>query len=386
MASSAPKTAVIFLTGSLRLGGTERNILHLATGLDPRRFAVEVWSDYEGEPVQQEIRARGIPCTALKGAHSLGRPLVERVFRHNLPYQRRLYGMLRERREAVVHAFGFPMIYHAVLLGRLAGCRRVVYAVQDWDVWKRSGVYSGLDRLCSRLAACAVADGDGARRLAIRRQGMAPERIATIYDGVDVDGLRPTRTIEETRRSMGLTPDRTTVGMIARLDVRKKGQDVFLRAIERIGPACGAQFVIIGDGPDRRQIEEMASRLPDSIRPALPGARSDLADALAALDVLVIPSRWESVPKILMEGMWLHRPVIATDVGDIPEILDPTCGVLTKANDADGLARAMAALIPDAPLRERLGAAAHERIECRGLTLAGSIAKYVELYETLARN
>lgn len=380
------RTPIIFLTGSLRLGGTERNILHLATGLDPRRFAVEVWSDYEGEPIQQELRARGIPCAALKGAHSLGRPLVERVFRHNLPYQRRLYGLLRDRRDAVIHAFGFPMIYYAVILGRLAGCRRIVYAVQDWDVWKRSGIYSALDRLCSRLAARAVADGEGARRLAMHRQGMSPDRIATIYDGVDVDGLRPTRPVEETRRSMGLAPDRLTVGMIARLDVRKKGQDLFLRAVEKLGPACPAQFAIIGDGPDRRLIKDMASRLPPSIRPVLPGTRSDLADALAALDVLVIPSRWESVPKILMEGMWLRRPVIAAEVGDIPEILDPTCGLLTKPNDPDALARAMAALIADASLRARLGLAAHDRIESRGLTLSDSVSKYADLYESLLRS
>lgn len=377
---------IIMLTGSLRLGGTERNILHLATGLDRSRFDVEVWSDYEGEPIQQELRARGILCRSLKGAPSLGRPLVERVLRHNLPCQRRLYSMLHERREAVVHAFGFPMIYYAVILGRLAGCRRIVYAVQDWDLWKRSGVYSALDRLCSRLATRAVADGEGARRLAMQRQGMSPKRIVTIYDGVDVDGLRPTRSVEETRRSMGLAPDRVTVGMIARLDVRKKGQDVFLRAVERLGPDCRAQFAVIGDGPDRGQVEALASRLPPGCRPALPGERSDLADALAALDVLVIPSRWESVPKILMEGMWLRRPVIAAEVGDIPEILDAACGVLFRRDDAEALARAMQALIADARLRERLGAAAHERIAGRGLTLAGSVLNYISLYESLYRS
>ena len=386
MALSRRRIPLIFLTGSLRLGGTERNILHLATGLDRSRFEVEVWSDYEGEPLQHELRARGVPCRALKGAHSLGRPLIERLFRHNLPYQRRLYSLLRERPDAVLHAFGFPMIYYAVILGRLAGCRRIVYAVQDWDVWKRSGLYCGLDRLCSRLAARAVADGEGARRLAVRRQGMSPHRIVTIYDGVDTHGLRPTRPVADTRRSMGLDPHRLTIGMIARLDLRKKGQDLFLRALERLGPACPAQFAVIGDGPDRRQIEDMASRLPPPLRPALPGARPDLADALAALDILVIPSRWESVPKVLMEGMWLHRPVIAAEVGDIPEVLDATCGLLTKPGDPDALARAMASLIADAPLRVRLAAAAHHRIESRRLTLTDSIARYADLYESLLRS
>ncbi|MGB9409161.1 MAG: glycosyltransferase, partial [Terracidiphilus sp.] len=153
------RTRVLFLTGSLNLGGTERNILHLATRLNPERFRVEVWSDYEGEPVQAQLRARGIQCRALKPGPSLGRPLLTRLFRYNLPYQWRLFRLLRANRESVVHAFGFPMAYYAALIGRLAGCRRIVFAVQDWDVWKRSGVYAALDRVCSRLAKRVVADG-----------------------------------------------------------------------------------------------------------------------------------------------------------------------------------------------------------------------------------
>jgi len=380
------RTEVIFLTGSLRLGGTERNILHLATALDRSRFDVEVWSDYEGEPIQQELRGRGIPCRSLKGAPSLGQPLWSRALRRNLPYQWHLRQMLSHRRRAVIHAFGFPMIYYAVILGRLAGCRRIVYAVQDWDVWKRSGLYSGLDRLCSRLAAHAVADGEGARRLAVRRQGMASERISTIYDGVNAEELHPARTVSETRRSLGLAPDRVTVGVIARLDIRKKGQDVFLRAIERLGPGAGAQFVLIGDGPDRARIEALAARLPAAIRPTLAGSRTDLADVLNALDVLAIPSRWESVPKVLLEGMWLRRAVIASRTGDIPEILDSGCGLLTPPGNAAALAQGIEALIANAVLRERLGEAARERIESRGLTLAGSIGRYAALYEALAQS
>lgn len=103
---------VHFFTGSLNLGGTERNILHLATRLDPQRFEAHVWSDYEGEPIQRELRAKRIPCTALKAGHSMGKPLIARVLRHNLPYQRRLLGVLRSCRGGVVHAFGFPTAYY----------------------------------------------------------------------------------------------------------------------------------------------------------------------------------------------------------------------------------------------------------------------------------
>lgn len=373
-----------FFTGSLNLGGTERNILHLATGLDPNRFTVQVWSDYEGEPIQAELRARKIPCQALKDGHSLGKPFLQRALRHNLPYQRRLLRALASGRDGVIHAFGFPMAYYATLLGRLAGCRRIVFSVQDWDVWKRSGIYSLLDRACSRLAARVVADGEGARRIAVTRQGMAADRVVTIYDGVNTTELRPKREPADLRRELGLGLEKVVIGVIARLDLAKKAQDVFLDALACLaGSVPEAQFLIVGDGPDRAEVERMANDLPPDVRPVTTGFRRDLGDVLNALDALVISSRWESVPKILLEAMWLGKPVLATRVGDIAEILDDSCGMLVPPNDPAKMAAALSALIHEGDRRARLGAAAHERIFSRRLTLGDSIRRYEELYEGL---
>jgi len=375
------RARVIFITGSLRLGGTERNILHLATRLDRKRFDVQVWSDYDGEPLQGELRRRGVTCRALKGEPSVGKPFLVRLFRHNLPYQRRFLALLRAERESVIHAFGFPTAYYAVMLGRLAGCRRIIFSVQDWDVWKRSGVFSALDRICSRLARCVVADGQGARRYAAWRQGMAPRRLLTIYDGVDTDELAPSRSAEETRADLGLAPARPTVGMVARLDIKKKGHDTFIAAVPRIAEARSeAQFVIVGDGPDRASVESLAAALPEDCRPVLAGGRSDLANILDALDVFVIPSRWESVPKVLLEAMWMRRPIVATRVGDVPEILDESCGVLVEPDRPAALAEAVAGLLADPARAAALGRAAHRRIIERGLTLENSIRRYEELY------
>lgn len=377
---------IYFFTGSLNLGGTERNILHLASRLDRNRFEVRVWSDYEGEPIQAELRARGVPCFSLKTGNSIGKPLVHRVLQHNLPYQKRLFQLLGKCRGGVVHAFGFPMAYYVTLLGRLAGCRRIIFSVQDWDVWKRSGIYSMLDRSCSRLAACVIADGEGAKRVATTRQGMALDKLITIYDGVNVAELAPTRDRTELRRELGLDPDRLTIGTIARLDLAKKGQDVLLDALAGLsGKIPKAQFLIVGDGPDRDEVQARVDSLPADVRPAMAGFRNDLGDVLAALDVLVISSRWESVPKILLEAMWLGKPVLATNVGDIPEILDDTCGMLVPPDTPEEMGRALMRLVREKDLRERLGKSAHARIAERRLTLDDSIRRYEELYERLAR-
>lgn len=376
---------VLYLTGSLNLGGTERNILHLATSLDPDQFEVEVWSDYEGEPLQHELRRQGVSCRSFKGASSLGRPFLSRLLCHNLPYQWRLFRALRKTRDAIVHAMGFPMTYYAVLIAHAAGCRRIVFAVQDWDVWKTSRIYRRLDRLCSSRAGRIIADGEGARRLAISRQGMRSDRIVTIYDGVNTKEMSPVKPVAETRSELGLAPEKPTIGVIARLDLAKKGQDVFLEAIPAVAERVpDAQFVLVGDGPDRERIAELAGRLPEKNRPRLVGSRTDLADVTNALDVLVIPSRWESVPKILLEAMWLRRTVVATRVGDIEEVLDETCGILVPPDAPEAMAQAVARAASDPELRAALGGAAHQRILERGLTLDASVKRYETLYRSIA--
>jgi glycosyltransferase involved in cell wall biosynthesis len=376
------RLSVLLLTGSLSLGGTERNVLHLATRLDKARFDVRVVSDYEGEPVQEQLREAGVPCRALKGAPSLGKPLLVRLFGHNLPYQWRLFRIVRRHRRGIVHAFGFPMAYYAVLLGRLAGCRRLIFTVQDWDIWKKSWRYRWLDKLCSRLAWRVVADGEGARRLAVERQGMAADKTVTIYDGVNTDELATPRSPVEMRRELNLDPGRPVVGVIARLDVAKKGQDVFLAAIGAIHASHpGAQFILVGDGPDRNRIAAMVHDLPREARPVMTGFRSDLADVLKALDILVIPSRWESVPKILLEAMWLQRAIVATRVGDLEEVLDASSGVLIPPDAPGALAEAVCELLADTERRRAVGRRARRVLEEKGLTLATSIRRYETLYE-----
>ena len=367
--------------GSLEIGGTERNVLHLAKTLQKRGFHVEVWCNYAGQPIEHGLRKAGVPCGSLKEP-SLGRHPVVRLLRYNLPYQIRLGRILARHRDSAIMAFGFPMAYYVILLGRLVGARRLFFTVQDWDVWKRSPLYGWLDRLCSRLATAVICDGEGAKRVAVRKQGMLPSRMRTIYDGVDRAELCAARTPAQTRRDMGLSPRRLTVGVVARLDVRKKGQDTFLHALPLIRKRTRrGQFVIVGGGPDRAALEAMTAKLPADVSPVFTGSRRDLADVLHAVDILVIPSRWESVPKILLEGMWCERAIVATRVGDIEEILDEQTGVLIPPNDPQAVADAVCGLLGDPKQRRRLGANAKAVLLERGLTLDKTVLKYETLFK-----
>ena len=379
------RVRLVLLTGSLNIGGTERNVLHLASTLDPRRYDVEVWCIYRGHALEEALRRRGIRCRTFKDP-STGCGPLRRLLMHNVPFQWRLWRALRRHRPDVLHVFGFPAAYYGVLLGKLAGVRNVLFAVQDWDVWKgRSRIYRRLDGLCGRLATRIIADGAGASRVAVRRQGMPASRLKVIYDGVNIDELEPQRSREDVLAELGLDAARPVVAVIARLDVRKKGQDHFIAAIPAIAERTPeAQLLIVGGGPDEALVAELVRSIPEP-RPVLAGFREDLADILNAIDILVIPSLWESVPKILLEAMWCGAAVVATRVGDIEEVLDASCGVLIPPADPAAIAEAVSRLVVQPEERRALARKARERIESRGLTLRSSIRRYDTMYAELAR-
>ncbi len=191
---------------------------------------------------------------------------------------------------------------------------------------------------------------------------------------------------EATRAGLGISGDGPAIGVIARLDNRHKGQAVLLRATHRILDVVPqATFILVGDGADRSALELLAVQAGVADRVRFAGTRIDLGDVLAALDILVIPSlEFESVPKILLEGMATGRPIVASRVGDIPEFLEEgRTGRLVPAGNPVALADAILTLLMDPPASARLGGAARERVTAKGLTLEATAATVHGLYAEL---
>ncbi len=280
----------------------------------------------------------------------------------------RLTAVLRERRPDVVQSFGYPAVWWGMMAALEAGSVARVIAIQAWDTWKRRTEVL-LDRAQASAVHLAIADGEGARRFAVTQQGLPPERTRTVYDGVEPGELIPTQPRAATRTGLGVSGDGPAIGVVARLDDVHKGQSVLLRAAPRVLAAMpGATFVLVGDGRDRAALETLAAHSGVTNRVRFAGMRMDLGDVLAALDLLVIPSlQFESVPKILLEGMAAGRPIVASRVGDIPELLeDGRTGRLVPPGDPAALADAVLACLSDPVAAAALGAAARETVGQRG--------------------
>lgn len=202
-------------------------------------------------------------------------------------------------------------------------------------------------KLCERLGA-HVAVGDRTARSVEAHIGLPEGSVLTIHNGVEDLGPAPARE----------PGDLPTVGAIGRL-VPEKGFDDIPRALARIP---GARAIVVGDGPERERIEELAVQLRVQDRLKLVGWQADPRKWMNDFDVLAVPSRIEgSPPLVALDAMMMGIPVVASDVGAVSEAIDDSTGALVPPRDPAALADAVTALLGDTPRRLRLGRQARSR-------------------------
>ncbi len=184
--------------------------------------------------------------------------------------------------------------------------------------------------------------------------GVPPDRIEVIPNPApEVPATLPTR--DEARRLLGL--DGPTLGFAGRL-MAAKALDVALQALQRLPDVS---LVVVGDGPDRPALESLRASLGLDGRVRFLGARGrdDVLETLRAVDVAVLPSRWENFPHLVVEALAVGTPVVASAVGGVPEIVrDGENGLLVPAGDPAALAEAVRRVLEEPGLRDRLAGAA----------------------------
>jgi glycosyltransferase involved in cell wall biosynthesis len=175
---------------------------------------------------------------------------------------------------------------------------------------------------------------------------------------VDADGRRA-----ETRRLLGLPQDGFVVGWIGRMTSVKRTEDVVLAFRRLRESGVDARLCLVGDGPDRAAVERRAHDLGVMRQTLFLGAQEEVARFYAAFDVLVLPSANEGTPVSAIEALAAERPVVATRVGGVPDVVrDGEDGFLVDPGGVDELAARLAELARDPGLRERMGAAGRERV------------------------
>jgi glycosyltransferase involved in cell wall biosynthesis len=214
--------------------------------------------------------------------------------------------------------------------------------------------------------------------------GVPADRVNCVATGVDLKRFDPK--IEGTlHRELGLASGVALVGMISVLR-SWKGHATFLEAAQLLFSrlTTPVHFVIAGDGPAREEWTQKIKLEPFQGRVTLLGHRADVPNVLASLKVLVLPSyAHEGIPQIILQAQAMARPVVATTIGGIPEVVaDGVTGLLVPPRDAEALAENIGAALEDATLASNLGQAARAHIE-KSYSLDAMGQRLLALYEKL---
>ena len=366
---SRQRLCVLTVIDALMTAGAETVATRIALGLDSQRFESIICSTRPSpEHHVRAARAEGIEVLELQRRSKLDvwrwRPLVQ---------------LLRNGRVDVVHAHKFGSNLWAALLKPRS---RLPVLIAHEHSWSYEGTMRRIvDReLIARRADAVVAVSPTDRMRMIELERIPPEKVVFIPNGIPD---RPAGKADGVRHELGLAPADSVVGTVCGLRPEKE-LETALRALARLAPhRPGLRFVVVGDGPERKRLERLASDLGVPTLFLGQRANDEVPDLLAAMDVLVLTSRFEGMPLAILEWMAAGKAIVASRVGGIPAIVaDGEEALLVPPRDYVTFADQLARLLDDPDERRRLGEAARRR-QHEQFRFDQTIAQLEGLYERL---
>lgn len=342
---------VVTMIDRLAPSGAEIFASRVAAELDPEGFErILCVTRPSPEQLVRELEDRGVRVL------QLGRRSRLDVWRW-----RPLVSLIRRERIDVLHSHKFGSNLWASLVALVT---RVPVFVAHEHTWSYEGQWLRrfLDRrVVSRVADVVLTVSEADRRRMIELEGVDPAKVSYLPSGV---GPHEPQGLRRVREELGLGAGTPIVGTVCGLRAQK-ALDVLVRAAMPLANEVpGVQVLILGEGPERRPLEELIGELGLGAVVTLLGAwpHEEVADFVEALDVAVSSSDFEGMPLAVMEFMAAGKPVVATAVGGVPDLIeDGVHGLLVPPRRPVELAAALAELLRDPERRRALGEAGRER-------------------------
>lgn len=369
----APPWHVLQLITRADWGGAQRHVFDLATRIDPDRFRVTVACAPDGLLVDR-LRGQGVAVVPMADLQREISPLQDRRTLATLS------ALIRSAEVDLVHCHSSK----AGILGRLAARRAGIRSVFTAHGFAFAGTAAPLPARAAFLAAewwagrrwtdqlITVSEAD--RRLALAWRILPPERVRVVHNGIDPGPY-------ETIAAPGGAGRPPVVGVVTRL-VAGKGLPELLRAARLMLDAGEYRFIVAGDGPLRAALEQQARELGIAGHVSFLGFVADPVAILQQMDLCVLPSFKEGLPYGVLEAMAAGRPVVASAVGGLPEVIqDHENGRLVPRGNVRQLADALSWVAEPATLA-RLSIRARERIRT-AFSVRQMVAAIQEVYERL---
>ncbi len=364
---------IVVIIDSLQRHGAQRFLTQLVRGLQERGYTQTVitLNDVGADDVEESLVKAN--CKVIR----IGR----RAFLLGGFGWWQLIRILRCLQPDVV----MTMLDFADTLGRpaarMAGCAAVVTSIRARNLakpaWRR-----WLDRQTIPWARKVVFNSEQIVAYGCAREGVRPEQVVVIPNGVDDLRARATRLRQEYRRQLGI-PDKTVLlGAVGRLH-RQKNYDLLLQSVAKLRTSDDWKLMVIGEGPERNGLVRLAAALKLEDRVIWLGERADVEGWYAAMDIFAHPARFEGMPNAVMEAMASGLAVVASNVDGTKDLIDNgRTGYLVEPGDLDGFVARISQLLRSPRERGTMGEEAHGEMLER-FSIDQMVLSYDQLFQSL---
>jgi len=337
------------------ISGSGLNVLDTVKRLKEEGYKVEFASSPEGGSLIDEVASFGITVRPLR---YLGREV--NILKDPLALFE-LMLLIRRQRYDIVHTHNSKAGFIGRIAARIAGVPVVIHTIHGFSFHEYERpplriLYVLLERLAAkfsdRLITVSTPLKDWGLRLGIGRE----KQYCVIPDGIDIELFTVKMDLAKTKSELGIRPDSLIVGLVAKL-WDGKGHHTLIKAMPKIiEEVPQVKFIFAGDGYLRRDLENLVASLCLKDYTIFTGFRKDIPELTAIFDVAVLPSFFEGLGRSLLEAMVLGKPIVATDVGGIPEVVRHNKnGFLVSPGDSGALAEAIIKLLRDKELSRKMG-------------------------------
>ena len=339
------KINVIHLVDELTIGGLEKILTTIVLNLDRKKYNVSVWCLREGGFFANKLVKEGIDVKILHISTS----------RNPLSIHK-LYKLLKSRKFDIIHTHA----YSAGTIGRisafLAGVPVIIshnHSVYDYY----NKYYHFVEWLLCLITDKIICVSDIVRKFTNETQRINANKLITIHNGIDSVCSVTGKEASDIRKELGIPHNHSIICTIAHMEEHKGIKYLLESASLLLQSRNDISFLLVGEGALKEELKRLSTDLKIEKNVIFTGERSNIPEILSLTDIFVLPSLREGLGLAILEAMACGKPVIATNVGGVPEIVkDGVTGILVSPKDPEALHTAMKELLDDKEMQKKMGA------------------------------
>lgn len=374
MPQKPKKLKIVYVLPGVTIGGTENMLLRVLSRFPASQYHIWIYSFKRERLLGEEFKKLGYPVVY---ANLPSRPVSITA----LVAFFKLALFLRRVKPEIIHSFLFSANIISRLAARVVGVQIVISSIRTeetlFELW--------LEAVTQRLVSKFIFVSQSLKEYTLKRCHILPSKTTVLYNGVNLEEKPSDEEVEKLRCSLKLSKAARIIGSIGRFE-KEKGYEILIKAFKILHQEMpNLHLIIVGNGSLRKHLENLVKKLGIKNKVIFPGLRKDVWRWHLLFDVFVLPSICEGMPNVLLEAMSCQKPVVASSLPVIQEIIRNTqAAILVKPQDFHSFAKACKELLRDSSFAYQTAAQAKAVIQER-FRLEECIEKLIKIYSLLAK-